>query len=84
MGTSMPGAGAVHYIIFDYTGDPTVMTHQSTREWIHPLSRATIHARDTTGFYGLDRVRSNEDRLHSIETAELGGDLFVSCMIGIN
>jgi SAM-dependent methyltransferase len=21
-----------------YTGDPTVMTHQSTREWIHPLS----------------------------------------------
>jgi hypothetical protein len=21
-----------------YTGDPTVMTHQSTREWIHSLS----------------------------------------------
>jgi hypothetical protein len=21
-----------------YTGDPTVMTHQATREWIHPLS----------------------------------------------
>ena len=21
-----------------YTGDPTVMTHQSTRQWIHPLS----------------------------------------------
>jgi hypothetical protein len=21
-----------------YTGDPTVMTHQSTREWMHPLS----------------------------------------------
>src|SRR6266849_512734 len=21
-----------------YTGDPTIMTHQSTREWIHPLS----------------------------------------------
>ena len=21
-----------------YTGDPTVLTHQSTREWIHPLS----------------------------------------------
>lgn len=21
-----------------YTGDPTVMTHQATREWMHPLS----------------------------------------------
>jgi hypothetical protein len=37
--------------------------------------RATIHARDTTGFYRLDRVRSNEDRLHSIEAAELGDRL---------
>ena len=34
--------------------------------------RAIIHARDMTGFYTLGRVRSGEDRLHSIEAAELG------------
>lgn len=49
--------------------------------------RATIHARDTTGFYALDRVRSNEDRLHSIEAAELGDIsrkkvLHLQCHIG--
>jgi hypothetical protein len=32
-----------------------------------------IHARDPTGFYGLDRVWSNEDRLHSVE-ADIGTD----------
>jgi len=49
--------------------------------------RAIIHARDTTGFYRLDRVRSNEDRLHSIEAAELGDIsrkkvLHLQCHIG--
>jgi SAM-dependent methyltransferase len=34
--------------------------------------RAIIHARDTTGFYRLDRVRSDDDRLHPIEATELG------------
>jgi SAM-dependent methyltransferase len=31
-----------------YTGDPTIMTHQSTREWIHPLS-AILGARLDAG-----------------------------------
>jgi SAM-dependent methyltransferase len=49
--------------------------------------RATIHARDTTGFYRLDRVRSGEDGLHSIEAAELGDIsqkrvLHLQCHIG--
>ena len=49
--------------------------------------RAAIHARDTTGFYGLDRVRSDDDRLHSIEAAELGDIsrkkvLHLQCHIG--
>ena len=49
--------------------------------------RATIHARDTTGFYGLDRVRANEGGLHSIEAAELGDVsrkrvLHLQCHIG--
>jgi hypothetical protein len=34
--------------------------------------RATIHARDTTGFYTLDRFRAGESALHGIEAAELG------------
>ena len=34
--------------------------------------RATIHARDTTGDYMLDRFRAGEDTLHAIEAAELG------------
>ena len=34
--------------------------------------RATIHARDTTGDYMLDRFRAGEDALHAIEAAELG------------
>src|ERR1700719_3143364 len=34
--------------------------------------RATIHARDTTGDYMLDRFRAGEDVLHPIEAAELG------------
>lgn len=49
--------------------------------------RAIIHARDTTGVYGLDRVRSNESRLHPIEAAELGDIskkklLHLQCHIG--
>jgi SAM-dependent methyltransferase len=49
--------------------------------------RAIIHARDTTGFYTLDRVRSGKDRLHSIEAAELGDIsqkrvLHLQCHIG--
>ncbi len=51
--------------------------------------RAIIHARDSTGFYGLDRVRSGEDRLHSIEAAELGDIarktvLHLQCHMGID
>jgi len=49
--------------------------------------RAIIHARDTTGFYGLDRVRSGKDRLRSFEAAELGDisgkrALHLQCHIG--
>jgi SAM-dependent methyltransferase len=49
--------------------------------------RAIIHARDMTGFYTLDRVRSGDDRLHSIEAAELGDIsqkrvLHLQCHIG--
>ena len=31
--------------------------------------RATIHERDTTGDYMLDRFRAGEDALHAIEAA---------------
>ncbi len=34
--------------------------------------RASIHARDATGDYMLDRFRAGEDALHAIEAAELG------------
>ncbi|WFU78179.1 methyltransferase domain-containing protein [Bradyrhizobium sp. CIAT3101] len=49
--------------------------------------RAIIHARDATGFYRLDRVRSNQDGLDSIEAAELGdisqnNVLHLQCHIG--
>jgi len=49
--------------------------------------RAKIHARDTTGFYGLDRVRSGEDTLGAIEGTELGDIshkkvLHLQCHIG--
>jgi len=49
--------------------------------------RAKIHARDTTGFYGLDRVLSGEGRLGPIESAELGDVsqkrvLHLQCHIG--
>jgi SAM-dependent methyltransferase len=49
--------------------------------------RASIHARDTTGDYMLDRFRAGEDALHTIEAAELG-DIFgkhvlhLQCHIG--
>src|SRR3984893_13102869 len=49
--------------------------------------RATIHARDTTGGYMLDRFRAGEDVLHTIEAAELGDIsgkrvLHMQCHIG--
>jgi SAM-dependent methyltransferase len=49
--------------------------------------RATIHARDTTGDYMLDRFRGGEDALHTIEAAELGDIsgkrvLHLQCHIG--
>src|SRR4029077_6841306 len=49
--------------------------------------RATIHARDTTGDYMLDRFRAGEDALHAIEAAELGDIsgkrvLHLQCHIG--
>lgn len=49
--------------------------------------RAIIHARDTTGCYPLDRVRSGEDRFHGVEAAELGDitgkrALHLQCHIG--
>src|ERR1700684_1611659 len=49
--------------------------------------RAGIHARDTTGFYRLDRFRAGEDALHAIEAAELGDIaglrvLHLQCHIG--
>src|SRR5882757_7200458 len=51
--------------------------------------RATIHARDTTGDYMLDRFRAGEDILHSIEAAELGDIsgkrvLHLQCHIGLD
>ena len=50
--------------------------------------RATIHARDTTGDYMLDRFRAGEDALHTIEAAELGDIsgkrvLHLQCHIGL-
>jgi SAM-dependent methyltransferase len=49
--------------------------------------RATIHARDLTGDYMLDRFRAGEDALHEIEAAELGDIagkrvLHLQCHIG--
>lgn len=49
--------------------------------------RATIHARDATGDYMLDRFRAGEDALHEIEATELGDIagkrvLHMQCHIG--
>jgi SAM-dependent methyltransferase len=49
--------------------------------------RATIHVRDATGDYMLDRFRAGEDALHEIEAAELGDIsgkqvLHLQCHIG--
>jgi SAM-dependent methyltransferase len=49
--------------------------------------RASIHARDTTGDYMLERFRAGEDALHAIEAAELGDIagkrvLHLQCHIG--
>ncbi|SRR6266568_1419668 len=51
--------------------------------------RAAIHARDTTGFYTLDRFRAGESALHGIEAAELGDVrgkrvLHLQCHIGLD
>src|SRR5271155_2645733 len=49
--------------------------------------RASIHARDSTGDYMLDRFRRGEDALHEIEDQELGDIkgkrvLHLQCHIG--
>src|SRR5262245_40744215 len=49
--------------------------------------RAKIHARDATGFYRLDRMRSGEAGCSTIESAELGDVsqkkvLHLQCHIG--
>src|SRR5499427_4180454 len=51
--------------------------------------RAAIHARDTTGFYTLDRFCAGESALHKIEAAELGDVhgkrvLHLQCHIGLD
>jgi 2-polyprenyl-3-methyl-5-hydroxy-6-metoxy-1,4-benzoquinol methylase len=51
--------------------------------------RAAIHARDTTGFYSLDRFRAGESALNGIEAAELGDVhgkrvLHLQCHIGLD
>ncbi len=51
--------------------------------------RAAIHARDTTGFYELDRFRSGKSTLHGIEAAEVGDVrgkrvLHLQCHIGLD
>jgi SAM-dependent methyltransferase len=51
--------------------------------------RAAIHARDTTGFYSLDRFRAGEIALHGIEAAEVGNVrgkrvLHLQCHIGLD
>ena len=61
--------------------DPIEINRQNWDE------RATIHARDTTGDYMLDRFRAGEDALHTIEAAELGDIcgkrvLHLQCHIG--
>jgi SAM-dependent methyltransferase len=61
--------------------DPIDMNRQNWDE------RATIHARDTSGGYMLDRFRAGEDSLHAIEAAELGNIsgkrvLHLQCHIG--
>jgi SAM-dependent methyltransferase len=51
--------------------------------------RATIHMRDTTGFYALDRFRAGEDVLMPIESEEIGDVkgkhvLHLQCHIGLD
>ena len=51
--------------------------------------RATIHARDTTGVYTLDRFRAGESALPGIEAAEIGDVrgkrvLHLQCHIGLD
>jgi len=51
--------------------------------------RATIHARDATGDYRIDRFRAGEDVLHAIEATELGDIsgkrvLHLQCHIGLD
>jgi 2-polyprenyl-3-methyl-5-hydroxy-6-metoxy-1,4-benzoquinol methylase len=63
--------------------DPINMNRRSWDE------RAAIHARDTTGFYALDRFRAGENPLNGIEAAELGDVrgkrvLHLQCHIGLD
>ena len=63
------------------TDDPIEINRRNWDE------RATIHARDITGDYMLDRFRAGEDALHAIEAAELGDIsgqrvLHLQCHIG--
>jgi 2-polyprenyl-3-methyl-5-hydroxy-6-metoxy-1,4-benzoquinol methylase len=63
--------------------DPINMNRRSWDE------RAAIHARDTTGFYALERFRAGENPLNGIEAAELGDVrgkrvLHLQCHIGLD
>jgi SAM-dependent methyltransferase len=63
--------------------DPIEMNRRSWDE------RAGIHARDSTGFYTLDRFRAGESPLKGIEAAELGDVrgkriLHLQCHIGLD
>jgi hypothetical protein len=58
-----------------YTGDPTIMTHQSTREWIHSLSAVLgglmdagltitmFHEHETLPWRGLPSLVPASDRM---------------------
>lgn len=61
-------------------------TETNRRSWDE---RAALHARDATGFYGIDRFRAGEDRLGPIEAAEIGDVggrrlLHLQCHIGLD
>jgi len=63
--------------------DPIDMNRRSWDE------RAAIHARDSTGFYTLDRFRAGESALNGIEADELGDVrgkrvLHLQCHIGLD
>jgi 2-polyprenyl-3-methyl-5-hydroxy-6-metoxy-1,4-benzoquinol methylase len=70
-----------HAVIESEMTDPFEINRRNWDE------RVTIHARDATGDYMLDRFRAGEDALHDIEAAELGDItgkrvLHLQCHIG--